>query len=153
MTVSSAKVKRHMIGGCVAYLASVDVIRRAALALEKIPIVHEFSDAFPAKLLALPPDWEIEFFIKLVPSMAPISKTPYGMATCVSLSKELKAQVKVLLDKRFIRPSVSPWGAPVLSVRKKDGSLRLYIDYCKLNKVTVKNKYPLYRIDDPFDQL
>ena len=67
--------------------------------------------------------------------------------------KELKEQLKDLLDKGFIRPSVSPWGAPVLFVRKKDGSLRMCIDYCQPNKVTIKNKYPLSRIDDLFDQL
>ena len=67
--------------------------------------------------------------------------------------KELKEQLKDLLDKGFIRPSVSPWGAPVLFVRKKDGSLRMCIDYRQLNKVTIKNKYPLPRIDDLFDQL
>jgi len=67
--------------------------------------------------------------------------------------KELKEQLNDLLDKGFIRPSVSPWGAPVLFVRKKDGSLRMCIDYCQLNKVTIKNKYPLSRINDLFDQL
>ena len=67
--------------------------------------------------------------------------------------KELKEQLKDLLDKGFIRPSISPWGAPVLFVRKKDGSLRMYIDYHQLNKVTIKNKYPLPKIDDLFDQL
>ena len=67
--------------------------------------------------------------------------------------KELKEQLKDLLDKGFIRPSKSPWGAPVLFVRKKDGSLRMCIDYRQLNKVTIKNRYPLPRIDDLFDQL
>ena len=67
--------------------------------------------------------------------------------------KELKLQLQELLEKRFIRPSVSPWGAPVLFVKKKDDTLRLCIDYRQLNKLTIKNKYPLPRIDDLFDQL
>jgi len=86
-----------------------------------------------------------------MPGTAPISIAPYRMAP--TELKELKIQLQELLDKGFIRPSVSPWGAPVLFVKKKDGTLRLYIDYRQLNKVTVKNKYPLPRIDDLFDQL
>ena len=94
---------------------------------------------------------EIEFCIDIVPSMDPISMPPYKMAPAEL--KELNEQSKELLDKSFIRPSTSPWGAPVLFVKKKDGSLRLCIDYRMLNKVTIKNKYPLPRIDDLFDQL
>src|SRR5262249_38028824 len=94
---------------------------------------------------------EIEFNIELLPGTNPISITPYRMAP-IEL-KELKVQLQDLLDKGFIRPSSSPWGAPVLFVKKKDGSLRLCIDYRQLNRVTVKNKYPLPRIDDLFDQL
>ena len=67
--------------------------------------------------------------------------------------KELKSQLQELLDKGFVRPSISPWGAPVLFVKKKDGTLRLCIDYRRLNQATIKNKYPLPRIDDLFDQL
>ncbi|KAA0056645.1 ty3-gypsy retrotransposon protein [Cucumis melo var. makuwa] len=106
-----------------------------------------------SKLLSqgLPPPREIDFVIELEPDTAPISKAPYRMAP-VEL-KELKVQLQELLDKGFIRPSVSPWGAPVLFVKKKDGSMRLCIDYRELNKVTVKNRYPLFRIDDLFDQL
>ena len=106
---------------------------------------------FPEDLPGLPPDREVEFSVDLVPGTTPISKTPYRMAP-VEL-KALKEQLQELLDKGFIRPSVSPWGAPVLFVKKKDGSLRLCIDYRELNKVTVKNKYPLPQIDDLFDQL
>ena len=94
---------------------------------------------------------EMEFAIDLVPRTAPISKTPYKMAL-VEL-KKLKAQLQELLDKGFIRPSVSLWGTPVLLVKKNDGSIRLCIDYRELNKVTMRNKYPLPRIDDLFDQL
>jgi len=83
--------------------------------------------------------------------IAPISKALYRMAPAEM--KELKTQLQELLDKGFIRPSVSPWGAPVLFVKKKDGSMRLCVDYRELNKVTIKNRYPLPRIDDLFDQL
>ncbi|KAL9258971.1 Retrovirus-related Pol polyprotein from transposon 17.6-like protein, partial [Drosera capensis] len=86
-----------------------------------------------------------------VPGVAPISKAPYRMA--LAELKELKTQLEELLEKGYIRPSVSPWGAPVLFVKKKDGSMRLYIDYRELNKITIKNRYPLPRIDDLFDQL
>jgi hypothetical protein len=89
--------------------------------------------------------------INLVPSMAPIVKRPYRMSA--EELTELKKQLKYLLDKQYIRPSASPWGSPVLFVRKKDGTMRLCIDYCLLNTVTIKNKYPLPRIDDLLDQL
>uniref|UniRef100_A0A2N9G313 RNA-directed DNA polymerase n=1 Tax=Fagus sylvatica TaxID=28930 RepID=A0A2N9G313_FAGSY len=101
--------------------------------------------------LGLPPDREIEFSVDLLPGSGPISKAPYRMAPAEL--KELKEQLQELLDKGFIRPSVSPWGAPVLFVKKKDGSMRLCIDYREINRVTVRNKYPLPRIDDLFDQL
>ncbi|MCI54208.1 RNA-directed DNA polymerase (Reverse transcriptase), partial [Trifolium medium] len=89
--------------------------------------------------------------IDLVPGTGPISMAPYRMSA--SELKELKKQLEDLLEKKFIRLSVSPWEAPVLLVKKKDGSMRLYIDYRQLNKVTIKNKYPLPRIDDLMDQL
>ena len=112
--------------------------------------MQEFLEVFQ-EVPGLPPDREIEFAIELVPGTAPISKAPYRMAPAELA--ELKKQLQELLDKGLIQPSVSPWGAPVLFVRKKDGSLRLCIDYRELNRVTVKNKYPLPRIDDLFDQL
>ena len=99
----------------------------------------------------MPPNREVEFFIDLVPAISPISMAPYRMAP-VEL-KELKVQLQELVEKVFTRPSVSPWGAPVLFVKKKDGTFRLCIDYRQLNKVTVRNKYPLPHIDDLFDQL
>ena len=104
---------------------------------------------FPDDLPGLPPDREIEFNIDLQPGITPISQAPYRMAPAEL--KELKVQLQDLLDKGYIRPSVSPWGAPVLFVKKKDGTMRLCIDYRQLNKVTVHNKYPLPRIDDLFD--
>nr|GFB85535.1 putative reverse transcriptase domain-containing protein [Tanacetum cinerariifolium] len=99
----------------------------------------------------LPPEREVEFTIELIPGAQPISKAPYKMAP-VEL-KELKDQLQELLECDFIRPSVSLWGAPVLFVKKKDGSMRLCIDYRGLNRITVRNRYPLSRIDDLFDQL
>ena len=116
-----------------------------------MPVVYEFLDVFPDKLLGLPPEWQIEFAIDLVPGLAPILKAPYRLAP--SEMKELMKQLQELLDNRFIRPGVLPWGAPILFVEKKDRSMRLCIDYRELNKVTIKNMYPLPRIDDLFDQL
>ena len=115
------------------------------------PIVAEFQDVFPEELPGLPPPREVEFGIDVVPGTAPVSITPYRMAP-IEL-KELKRQLSELQAVGFIRPSFSPWGAPVLFVKKNDGSMRLCIDYRQLNKVTVKNRYPLPRIDDLFDQL
>ena len=95
---------------------------------------------FPEDLPSLPPNGEIEFLIDLVFGIAPTEL------------KELKIQLQELLDKSFIRPSVSPWGAPVLFVKKNDGMMRMCIDYRKLNCVTIKNKYPLPKTKDLFDQ-
>ena len=110
-----------------------------------------FRTFFLEELPGLPPDREIEFTIEVTLGVAPVSIPPYRMASLEL--QELKKQLQELLDKSFIRPSVSPWGAPVLFVKKKDGTLRLCIDYRKLNQATVKNKYPLPRIEDLFDQL
>ena len=106
---------------------------------------------FPEEFPRFPPQREIEFAIDVVPSATPASITLYRMAP-VEL-KELKLQLQELLDKGFICPSVSPWGAPVLFVKKKDGTLLLCVDYRQLNKMTVKKKYPLPRIDDLSNQL
>jgi hypothetical protein len=122
-----------------------------ATVLENIPMVCEYPDVFLEELSGMPPDREVEFVTELIPGMAPISKRPYRMPP--NELKELKEQIKVLLDKGFIHPSSSPWGCPALFVKKKDDSLRMCVDYRPLNKVTVKNKYPLLRIDILFDQL
>ena len=106
---------------------------------------------FLEELPGLPLERELEFSIELLPRTAPISKAPYRMAPAEL--QELKKQLQELIEKRFIRQSCSPWGALILFVKKKDGTLRLCIDYRQLNKVTIKNKYPLPRIDDLFDQL
>ncbi|XP_052111589.1 uncharacterized protein LOC127742948 [Arachis duranensis] len=119
--------------------------------LEQIPIVCEFLDVFSDDINEFPPNREVKFAIELVPGASLISITPYRMSPLEMA--ELKAQLKDLLGKHFIRPSVSPWGAPVLLVKKKDGSIRLCVDYRQLNKITVKNKYLLPRIDDLMDQL
>ena len=93
----------------------------------------------------------VDFHIDLVPGAEPISRAPYRMTT--NELNELKIQLEELLEKGHIYPSVSPWGAPVIFVTKKDGSLRLCMDYQQLKKLTIKNRYPLPRIDDLFDQL
>ena len=111
----------------------------------------EYANIFPDELPGLPPHRDVDFGIELHPGTLPISMTPLRMAP-VEL-QELRVQLKELLDKRFIRPSTSPWGAPVLFTKKKGKTLRLCIDYRQLNRVTIKNRYPLPRIDDLFDQL
>ncbi|KAJ9180944.1 hypothetical protein P3X46_009128, partial [Hevea brasiliensis] len=149
--ISATVARRMMRKGCEAYLAHVVDTRQAKPNLSDIPTVKDFPEVFPEELPGLPPEREVEFAIETLPGTAPISIAPYRMAP--TELRELKTQLQELLDKGFIRPSVSPWGAPVLFVKKKDGTLSLCIDYRQLNKVTVKNKYPLPRIDDLFDQL
>jgi hypothetical protein len=117
----------------------------------EVPVVNEFPDVFPEELLGMPHDQDIEFMIELKPGTTPIYKTPYRMAT--PEVAELKEHIKKLLEKGFIRPSSSLWGAPMIFIPKKDGTQRSCVDYHALNEVTVKNKYPLPRIDDLFDQL
>jgi hypothetical protein len=119
--------------------------------IEKIPVVYDYPDVFPDELPGMPPDRDIEFAIELQLRTAPISKRPYIMPLAELV--ELKKQLQELLDKGFIRPSTSPWGCPALFLKKKDESLRLCVDYRPLNAVTIKNKYPLPRIDVLFDQL
>jgi hypothetical protein len=119
--------------------------------LEDIPVVCEYPDAFPNDLSGMPPDRDVEFVIELQPGTAPTSKRPYRMLP--KELAELKVQLQELLDKGYIRPSSSPWGSPALFVKKKDGSLRMCVDYHPLNAVTIKNKYLLPRIDALFDQL
>jgi hypothetical protein len=106
---------------------------------------------FPEEILGLPGRRDIDFSIELAPGAVSVSRTPYQMSMPELV--ELKLQLKEMMDKGYIRPSMSCWGAPVLFVKKKDGTLRLCIDYRQLNKVTINNKYPLPRIDDLFDQL
>ncbi|GJV15633.1 putative reverse transcriptase domain-containing protein [Tanacetum coccineum] len=118
---------------------------------EEIVVVRDFPEVFPDDLSGLPPIREIEFRIELVPGAIPVAKSPYRLAPFEM--EELLGQLKELQDKGFIRPSSSPWGALVLFVKKKDGSFRMCIDYKELNKLAIKNRYLLPRIDDLFDQL
>jgi hypothetical protein len=117
----------------------------------EVPVVNEFPNVFPDELPGMPPDRDIKFVIELKPGTTPIYKTPYRMAT--PELAELKEHIKELLEKGFIHPSSSPWGAPVIFVLKKDDTQMLCMDYRALNEVTIKNMYPLPRIDDLFNQL
>ena len=126
--ISAMKAKRLLDSGCIGYLASViDTELEQTSKPQDVPVVREFLKVFPEDLPGLPPDREIEFAIDLAPGTAPISKAPYRMAP--TELKELKIQLQELLDKGFVHPSFSPWGAPVLFVKKKDGTMRLCIDY------------------------
>jgi hypothetical protein len=113
--------------------------------------LEDIPDVFPDDLPGMPPDRDVEFVIELQPGTAPISKRPYRMPP--KELAELKVQLQEVLDNGYIRPSSSPWGSPALFVKKKDGSLWMCVDYRPLNAVTIKNKYPLPRIDVLFDQL
>jgi hypothetical protein len=119
--------------------------------IQDIPVVCEFLDVFPEDLPGLPPERDVEFVIELKPGTIPVSRRSYRMP--LNELVELKTQLQDLLEKGFIRPSSSPWGCPTIFVKKKDQTLRMCVDYRPLNEVTVKNKYPLPRIDILFDQL
>ncbi|GJW43450.1 putative reverse transcriptase domain-containing protein [Tanacetum coccineum] len=153
--ISCTKVQKYLLKGSHVFLAHVTTKeiedKSEKKRLEDVPIVKDFPEVFPEDLPGLPPTRQVEFQIDLVPGAAPVARAPYRLAP--SEMKELSEQLKELSDKGFIRPSSSPWGAPVLFVKKKDGSFRMCIDYRELNKLTVKNRYPLPRIDDLFDQL
>jgi hypothetical protein len=128
----------------------VKITQLDAVQSSEVPVVNEFPNVFLEELPGMPPDRDIEFVIELKLGAAPIYKTPFRMTT--PKLAELKEHIHELLEKGFIRPSSSPWGAPVIFVPKKDGTQRLCVDYRALNEVIVKNKYPLPRIDDLFDQ-
>ncbi|XP_070039753.1 uncharacterized protein [Nicotiana tomentosiformis] len=149
--ISYLRARKFIAKGCIYHLVHVKDIDKEPATLQSVPIVNEFPTVFPDELLGIPPKREIDFAIDLLPDAQPISIPPYRMAPAEL--RELREQLKDLLDKGFIRPSTSPKGAPMLFVRKKDGSMRMCIDYRQLNKVTIKNKYPLPWIDDLFDQL
>ncbi|GKB08736.1 putative reverse transcriptase domain-containing protein [Tanacetum coccineum] len=153
--ISCAKAQEYLTKGCHVFLANItatkDEDKSKEKRLEDVPVVQEFPEVFPEDLSGIPPTRQVEFRIDLVPGATPVARAPYRLAP--SEMKELAEQLQELMDKGFIRPSSSPWGAPVLFVKKKDGSFRMCIDYRELNKLTVKNRYPLPRIDDLFDQL
>ncbi|GJX17066.1 putative reverse transcriptase domain-containing protein [Tanacetum coccineum] len=149
--ISCIKTERYISRGCQVFMIQVMEKKSDEKKLEDIPVVKEFPDVFPEDLPGLPPVRQVEFQIDLIPGAAPVARTPYRLAP--SEMQELSNQLQELTDRGFIRPSTSPWGAPVLFVKKKDGSFRMCIDYRELNKLTIKNRYPLPRIDDLFDQL
>nr|GEZ89717.1 putative reverse transcriptase domain-containing protein [Tanacetum cinerariifolium] len=148
---SMMKARKCMYHGCQAYMAHVIDTNVKNKSAKDVPAVNEFLDVFSEDLPGIPPERKVEFRIDLIPGATPIAITPYRLSP--SEMKELMSQLQELLDKGFIRPSSSPWGAPILFVKKKDGSMRMCIDYRELNKFTLKNVYPLPRIDDLFDQL
>ncbi|GJR85810.1 putative reverse transcriptase domain-containing protein [Tanacetum coccineum] len=153
--ISCTKAQEYLSKGCDVFLAHITTKeakdKSEGKRLEDVPIVKDFPKVFPEDLSGIPPARQVEFQIDLVPGAAPVARAPYRLAP--SEMKELAEQLQELSDKGFIRPNSSPWGAPVLFVKKKDGSFRMCIDYHELNKLTVKNRYPLPRIDDLFDQL
>ncbi|GJX81331.1 putative reverse transcriptase domain-containing protein [Tanacetum coccineum] len=153
--ISCSKAQEYMAKGCQVFLAQISAKKEEDKSegkqLKDVPIVRDFPEVFPEDLPGLPPTRPVEFQIDLIPGAAPVARAPYRLAP--SEMEELSEQLQELSDKGFIRPSSSPWGAPVLFVKKKDGSFRMCIDYRELNKLTVKNRYPLPRIDDLFDQL
>jgi hypothetical protein len=149
--ISAMQLKKCYRKGCQLFVARVEEASQDVVSnLEDHEVLKEFKDVFQ-EVPGLPLRRDIDFSINLMPGTTPVSKAPFRMSTLEL--KELQLQLEELLKKGYIRPSVSPWGAPVLFVKKKDGTLRLCIDFRQLNKVTVKNKYPLPRIDDLFDQL
>nr|GFA45282.1 putative reverse transcriptase domain-containing protein [Tanacetum cinerariifolium] len=149
--VSCMKVKKYVDRGSYLFVAQVVEKELTERRLEDVPVICKFPDVFPEDLPGLPPPRQVEFEIELVPGAALVARAPYRLAP--SEMKELAKQLQELSDKGFIQPSSSMGGAPVLFVKKKDGSFRMCIDYRELNKLTIKNRYSLLRIDDLFDQL
>nr|GEU36588.1 retrotransposon protein, putative, Ty3-gypsy subclass [Tanacetum cinerariifolium] len=143
--------RKYIERGSQLFIAQVTEKEPAKKQLQDVPVICNFPKVFLDDLPGLPPPRQVKFKIELIPGAAPVARAPYRLAP--SEPKELSDQLKELSEKGFIRPSSSPWGAPVLFITKKDGSFRMCIDYRKLNKLTVKNWYPLPRIDDLFDQL
>ena len=149
--ISVLKAKRLLHKDYEANLAHVIDKSSFEVTLDNVPVVCEFLDVFPEDLLGLPSDRKFQFGIELLPGSATVFISPYRMAPAEL--EEFKTQLQDLVDKGFIRPCVSLWGAPIIFVKKKDGTIRLCIDYRQLNKITIKIKYPLSRIEYLFDQL
>ncbi|GKD84018.1 putative reverse transcriptase domain-containing protein [Tanacetum coccineum] len=153
--ISCTKTQKYLQKGCQVFLAHIttkkDEEKSEEKRLEDVPIVRDFPKVFLVDLSGIPPTRQVEFQIDLVPGVAPVARVSYRLAP--SEMKELSDQLQELSEKGFIRLSSSPWGAPVLFVKKKDGSFQMCIDNRELNKLTVKNRYPLLRIDNLFDQL
>ena len=119
--------------------------------IEEFPILEEFKDVFPEKIPGIPPNGDLDLSIELTPGSVPTSKAPCLMSALELV--ELKLQLQELIEKGYIQPSVFPWGAPILFIKKKDGTMRICIDYRQLNKMTIKIHYPLPKIDELFDQV
>jgi len=148
----SNQAEKEIEAGATCFMIVAQTEKKSTIEkISLIPVVDEYADVFSDEILELPPSRDVDFTINLIPEAGPLSMAPYRMAPAELA--ELKKQIEDLLEKNFIRPSASPWGAPVLLVKKKDGSSRLCVDYRQLNKLTIKNKYPLPRIDDLLDQL
>ena len=125
--ISVMQARRLLRKGCEAFWALVLDSKRGQIELENILVVKDFMDVFPEELLGIPPERKLDLSIDILPGTTPTSRAPYRMAQ--TELKELKIQLQELMDKEFIRPSVSPWGALVLFVKKKDGTLQMCIDY------------------------
>nr|GEW22353.1 putative reverse transcriptase domain-containing protein [Tanacetum cinerariifolium] len=155
MVISCSKAPEYMAKGCQIFLAQIfakkEEDKSKGKQLKDVQVIQDYPEVFPKDLSGLPLARPVEFQIDLIPGVAPVARAPYRLAP--SEMKELSKKLQELSEKGFIRPSSSPWGAPVLFVKKKDGSFKMCIDYRGLNKLTVKNRYPLPRIDDLFDQL
>nr|GEV65877.1 putative reverse transcriptase domain-containing protein [Tanacetum cinerariifolium] len=149
--ISCIMARKYVERRCHLFLAHVTEKKSKEKLLEDVPIICNFPEVFPEEFPGLPPPSQVEFRIDLVPGAVPFERAPYGLAP--SEMRDLSVQLQELLEIGFIRPSSSPWGAPMLFVKKKDGSFRMCIDYRELRKLTVKNCYPLSRIEDLFDQL
>ncbi|GJS18175.1 putative reverse transcriptase domain-containing protein [Tanacetum coccineum] len=153
--ISCSKAQEYMAKGCQVFLAQISTKKKEDKSkgkqIKDVSIVQDFLEVFPEDLPGPPPARPVEFQIDLNPGAAPVARAPYQLAP--SKMKELSKQLQELSDKGFLRPSSSPWGASVFFVKKNDGSFRMCINYRELNKLTVKNRYPLPRIDDLFDQL
>nr|GEX44195.1 retrotransposable element Tf2 [Tanacetum cinerariifolium] len=145
------KARKYIERGSQLFIAQVTEKEPVKKQLQDVPVICNFPEVFPDDLPGLPPPRQVEFKIELIPDAAPVARVPYRLAPFEL--KELSDQFRELSKKGFIRPSSSPWGAPMLFVKKKDGSFRMCIDYRELNKLTVKNRYLLMRIDDLFDQI
>ncbi|GJS90216.1 reverse transcriptase domain-containing protein [Tanacetum coccineum] len=152
--ISSIRTQKYIDQGCQVFLIQImkeEETKIPERRIEDVPVVRDSPEVFPKEMSGLPPTRQVEFHIELIPGVAPVARAPYRLAP--TEMKELAEQLKELSDKGFIRPISSPWGAPILFVKKKNGFFRMCIDYRELNKLTMKNHYPLQRIDDLFDQL
>nr|GEY21202.1 putative reverse transcriptase domain-containing protein [Tanacetum cinerariifolium] len=149
--ISCIKARKFIEIGSQLFVAHVTEKESQEKRIEDVPIIQDFPEVFLDDLPGLPLPRQVEFRIDLVPGTAPVARMPYWLEP--SEMKELAKQLQELSEKGFIHPSSSPWGAPMLFVKKKDGSFRMCIDYRELSKLTVKNRYPLPRINDLFNQL